>query len=102
MKESMQGAIRRGNIVWRMHCLSRLAERGILQNQVLDVLRNGEEVERYEESKPFPCALFLGFPEGKPVHVVAAFDNASDAVHIITVYEPDEEHFEPDYRTRRK
>ena len=50
---------------------------------------------------PYPSTLFLGWVDGKPLHVVVALDAWSQWVYIITAYEPDLEHFEPDYRTRK-
>jgi hypothetical protein len=100
--EAVRKAIHKGHVDWRKHSLSRLAERGIAQKQVMDVLLTGEPIESYEKDKPCPSGLFLGFPNGRPLHVVAALDETSDTVYIVTVYEPTLEHFESDYRTRRK
>ncbi|MBI4546431.1 MAG: DUF4258 domain-containing protein [Ignavibacteriae bacterium] len=82
--------------------LQRLAERGVKQKVVIDVLLSGEVIEEYPEDKPFPSALFLGFPGGDPLHVVAAFDETQNLVYIITAYDPSGEYFLNDYRTRRK
>ena len=41
-------------------------------------------------------------PVGRPVHVVASYDAAERFAYVITVYEPDLEHFEADFRTRKK
>jgi len=43
----------------------------------------------------------LGYVCGKPLHVVAAYDEKSSRVFVITAYEPALEIFEADYRTRR-
>lgn len=68
---------------------------------VKDVLITGDIIEDYPDDKPFPSALFLGWFEGKPLHVVAALDFATDYCLVITAYEPDLNHFEPDFKTRR-
>ncbi|MEI7911272.1 MAG: DUF4258 domain-containing protein [Verrucomicrobiota bacterium] len=52
--------------------------------------------------KRFPSALFLGYVSGAPLHVVAACDETSGQVFIITAYEPSLEIFETDYRTKRQ
>jgi len=83
------------------HVLQRLAERGIRQAAVLEVLRSGARIEDYPEDVPYPSALCLGWIEGKPLHVVVALDAQAQWAYIITAYEPDLEHFEPDYRTRK-
>jgi hypothetical protein len=100
--ESFRRAIRQGHIEWRKHSLQRLAERGIKQKAVIDVLLTGERIEDYPEDTPYPSTLFLGFPEGTPLHVVAAFDEMHNLVYIITAYEPLKEFFSKDYKTRRK
>jgi hypothetical protein len=51
---------------------------------------------------PIPSGLFFGWHRAKPLPVVAALEEASPRVYIITAYEPDLEHFENDFRTRRK
>ena len=66
------------------------------------VLRSGEIIENYPDAKPYPSGLFLGWIEGEPLHVVAAFDSLTRWCFIITAYKPDLEHFESDYKTRRQ
>jgi len=95
-------AIVAGRIEWRKHVLQKLAERGIPQQAVRDVLLQGERIREYADDKPFPSALFLGYISGKPLHVVAACDETSRQAFVITAYEPSLEIFEADYRTRRK
>lgn len=58
---------------WRKHVLQRLAQRSISRKAVFDVLLNGELIEDYPESKPYPGALFFGWVEGTPLHVVVSF-----------------------------
>lgn len=77
-------------------------QRGISRSDVFAVLLSGEEIEDYPDDQPFPSALFLGWTETEPLHVVAAIDPASRWAYIITTYRPDLEHFEPDFKTRRK
>lgn len=95
-------AVRAGNIEWRKHVLTRIAERNIPQAAVLDVLLSGERIRDYPEDKPFASALFLGYDGTRPLHVVAAVDEAAKQAFVITVYEPSLEVFEADYKTKRK
>ena len=95
-------AVAAGRIEWRKHVLQRLAERAIPQEVAFEVLRTGERIEEYAEDKPFPSALFLGYNEGNAYHVVAAFDESKEHVYVITVYEPSDNVFELDNRTRKK
>jgi len=98
----MRRAVQLARIEWRKHVLQKLAERGLPQAGVLEVLLSGEKIRDYADDKPFPSALFLGYTGGRPFHVVAACDEAREKVFIITAYEPSLEIFEADYRTKRK
>jgi len=62
----------------------------------------GELIEDYSEDRPFPSGLFLGWQGKKPLHVVITVDTDNNMVAVITAYEPTTEHFEPDFKTRRK
>lgn len=79
-----------------------MAERDIRRSDVLEALSSGELIENYPDDRLFPSALFLGWARARPIHVVSAFDAESNRVFVVTVYEPDLEHFEPDFRTRRR
>ena len=100
--ESFRKAVRQGRIEWRKHSLQRFAERAIKQEAIIEALLTAEVIEDYPEDTPFPSALFLAFPGGDPLHVVAAFDERHNLVYIITAYEPSREFFLNDYRTRRR
>jgi hypothetical protein len=94
-------AVAEGRIQWRKHVLEKLAERGIQQETVRQVLLTGERIRDYADDRPFPSALFLGYANAKPIHVVAALDAVNRYTFIITAYEPSLDVFEADYRTRR-
>jgi hypothetical protein len=98
----LREAVGQGRIQWRRHVLEKLAERGIQQQAVRDVLLKGEKIRDYTQDQPFPSALFLGYIGGKPLHVVAACDEISRQAFVITAYEPSLEVFESDYRTKKK
>ncbi len=100
--DRMRGAIQARRVEWQRHALERMVERQIGRIEVLQVLLAGERIEDYPDTKPFPSALFLGWSGTRPLHVVTAHDSTSDYVFITTAYEPDLEHFEPDFKTRRK
>ena len=94
--------IQKNRIEWSAHALSRMLEKGISRASVKHVITYGELIETYHDDKPFPSGLFLGAWEEMPLHVVIAWDAASQKIFVITAYWPDEEHFENDFRTRRK
>lgn len=90
------------NIQWERHVLERLISRSISRRAVLQILRSGECIEDYPNDYLFPSGLFLGWHQDKPLHVVAALDETVPEVYVITAYEPDLEHFEAEFKTRRK
>ena len=98
----LREAVAQGRIQWRRHVLQKLAERGIQQQTVREVLLSGERIRDYKEDRPFPSALFLGYIGGKPLHVVASWDEINRQAFVITAYEPSLEVFESDYRTKKK
>jgi hypothetical protein len=98
----LRQALRADNIEWERHVLERLISRSISRHAVLQILRSGACIEDYPNDYPFPSALFLGWHQDKPLHVVAALDDTVPEVFIITTYEPDLDHFEADFKTRRK
>ena len=97
----VRSAIAAGRVVWSRHGVVRMQERGISRADVLDGLRGGQVIENYPDDVPYPSALVLGFADGRPIHVVVALDTSTPEAHIITVYEPSLEEFDPDWRTRR-
>ena len=90
-----------GRVKWRVHALGRLLERGISRDDVLSVIGDGEIIESYPSSKPLPSYLIYGVTKQRPLHVVIGWDVEGEVVYVVTVYEPDLEHFEVGFRTRR-
>lgn len=101
-KNNLLNALKNGYIEWQRHAVERMMERGILRREIIEALKSGEIIEDYPNDKPYPSALYLGWIKGEPFHVVAAIDSISGWCLIITAYKPDLEHFEPDYKTRRR
>lgn len=95
-------AVEKGCIEWQRHALERMMERSISRKTVKEILLSGEIIESYPDDEPYPSALFFGWYEEEPFHVVAAFDMLHEYCFVITAYRPDSEHFESDYTTRRQ
>ena len=95
-------ALQARRIVWRKHALVRMLERGISRDDITRVLLGNDPIELYVDDKPFPSALFFGTIQGRVIHVVAALDDVSREVHVISAYEPDQKHFEANKRIRRR
>ena len=85
-----------------LHAFHRLRERNIPEEAVEAVIREGTAIEEYPDDTPFPSRLFLGFTRGKPLHVVAAWDEEASAWRIVTAYWPDPELWEKDCQTRKR
>ncbi len=101
-REGMEVAqVNVGGIVFRVHAVKRMFQRQVSVDDVHKVLEIGEVIEDYPEDTPFPSKLFLGWSEGRPIHVVAASNEASGETIIITVYEPDPNEWEPGFRRRK-
>jgi len=94
--------IEQNRIEWSAHALERMLEKGISRSSVKYIISEGEMIENYPDDKPFPSGLFHGIWKDKPLHVVIAHDLAKQKIYIITAYWPDEEHFDSDFRTRRR
>ena len=88
-------------LIFRLHALSRMAQRGFEPADIRHVLENGTIIEQYSEDFPYPSCLVMSWVDGRPVHVVAALDNDAQETIIITVYEPDSRVWDTGF-TRRK
>ncbi|SPF35334.1 conserved hypothetical protein [Candidatus Sulfopaludibacter sp. SbA4] len=76
-------------------------ERGVEKDDVNAVISGGETVADHPDDKPYPSQLLLGFVEGRPIHVVAAWDAGTETCIIVTAYEPQPEQWEAGFRKRR-
>ncbi len=81
------------------HAVRRMFERGVSQQEVLQVIEAGESVAGYPDDQPYPSELLLGFSGDKPIHVVIAYNEANCIV--ITAYIPDSNLWNDDFRTRK-
>ncbi|MGH7771065.1 MAG: DUF4258 domain-containing protein [Candidatus Binatia bacterium] len=89
-------------LVFRVHAIQRMYQRLISEEEVRNVIMAGETVEDYPDDIPYPSRLVLGWQGLRPLHVVVA-DNVKDRENIvITVYEPDPEEWETDFKRRKK
>ena len=87
-------------IVFRLHAVQRMFERGVTVDDVREVLAHGETIERYPNDMPYPSRLICGWREGTPLHVVVADNSVNDETIIVTVYVPDTR-WENDFRRRK-
>ena len=100
--ESLRVAVGQGHIEWQRHSLERMVEREISREAVIQTILQGERIEDYPGDRPLASALFFGLTGIRPIHAVIAFNPELQKAFVITVYVPDLDHFEPDFKTRRK
>jgi len=86
-------------VIYREHALKRMFERSITADAVEAIVADGEIIREYLEDKPFASYLFLGYIENRPIHVVAS--KGEEICYIITVYEPDLEIWNEDFKTKK-
>ena len=99
--EIIKSAVNLNNIEWKLHSFKRMLERGISRKDVIDAIINGEIIENYPDDHPFPSCLIMKYISSGAIHVVIAYNEYENKVIIITAYNPDNDIFESDYKTRR-
>ena len=71
--------------------------------EIKEALLNGEIIEHNPESKPYPSCLVLGWLKtGDPLHVKCSTGTIEPKLRIVTVYEPSDEEWKSDYKTRKR
>jgi hypothetical protein len=101
--EAIRHAVRSGRLRWRMHALERMPKRRLSTTHVKQVILNGEVIEEYPTSAPYPSGLLHAVVDGRPIHAVVAWNRRGQGTpYVITAYEPDESHFQPNLKTRKK
>ena len=76
-------------------------EREISMKKARQALEMGETIEDYSSEMPEPSRLILGFQGKRPFHVVISENPETNETTIITVYIPDLDKWNKDFRSRR-
>ena len=76
-------------------------ERGISEKRVVSALRSGETIEKYPSEMDMPSRLILSFQGKRPFHLVASENLETNDITIITVYVPDPDKWNKDFKSRR-
>ncbi|MEO8358283.1 MAG: DUF4258 domain-containing protein [Chloroflexota bacterium] len=87
--------------IFRVHAVQRMFERTISARKVAQALQSGETIEDYSADMPEPSRLILGFQGKRPFHVVTSENPEINQITIITVYIPDPNKWNKDFRSRR-
>lgn len=88
------------SIIFRTHAVQRMFQRSVNETDVRTILMQGETIENYDDDKPYPSRLILGWIDERPIHVVAADNAAENQIVVVTVYEPDREKWSSDFKRR--
>ena len=93
--------IKEEKIRWTNHVMVRLLQRNITQSDVEYALLNGEIIEEYEDSYPYPSCLVYGINlDNKVLHIVCGSNE--EELWIITAYYPDDTEWKNDLKTRKE
>jgi len=65
-------------------------------------LASAEVIEEYPDDKPYPSRLVLGWVGSRPIHLVVADNAEAQETTVITVYDPDPEQWDADFKRRKK
>jgi len=76
-------------------------EPNISAKKVSQALQSGQTIEDYSADTTEPSRLILGFQGRRPFHVVASENQEHNITTIITVYIPDPDKWNKDFRSRR-
>ena len=88
------------NTILTNHVLVKMKERGIVYDDIEMAILCGKIIAQYEDDKPFPSCLILGYTRNsKPLHIVASLEG--NILWIITAYFPMLDIWEDDYKTRK-
>lgn len=89
------------NIEISRHALKKSLDRGLSLADAIEVVKNGEVITKYSDTKPHPCFLMLGFVGKEPLHIVVAKDEVTEECWLVTLYVPDISIWNDDFKTRK-
>jgi hypothetical protein len=88
-------------IFFRVHAIQRMFERKVSVRNVSQALQSGEIIEDYSAEMPEPGRLILGFWGKRPIHVVTSENPETNEVTVVTVYIPDPNKWDKNFKGRR-
>jgi hypothetical protein len=88
-------------IIFRIHALQRMFERNISAKKISLALQSGKTIEDYSSEMPEASRLILSFQAKQPLHVVTSENPKANEVTIMTVYVPDPDRWNKDFKSRR-
>ena len=91
-------------VLWSRHAITELVADSLTRQQVERALQGCDLIEDYPTlHRRLPDCLVLAWPTtNMPLHIVVAVDLELDRILLVTVYRPNEEEWEHDWRTRKR
>ncbi|MDP8238026.1 MAG: DUF4258 domain-containing protein [Candidatus Hatepunaea meridiana] len=89
-------------IIYTGHAFQRMYERHINKQDIREAVRFGEVIMEYPNDRPFPSCLLLFSIGERPLHLVVAIDYSTKTCYIVTIYEPNPDKWDNDFKQRRK
>jgi len=83
------------------HAVKQMFQRNISTQEVEHVLRYGETLMDYPDDNPYPSKLLFAVFHRRPLHIVCSYNMPERTIIMITVYEPSNEIWESDFKTRK-
>ncbi len=103
VNEIIRNFAEKDRIAFKKHCVLRMNERKIRSDEIRDALIHGEIIENYPDDRPLQSCLILGYSEKeRPIHAVVAADITDRMLWVITVYIPDPDEWDSEFRRRKK
>lgn len=90
-----------GRLMFRVHAIHRMFQRHFSKQDIQRGLSSGEVIEEYLDDKPYPSRLVLGWVGSRPIHIVVADNIEDQETIVITVYEPNQDRWGPDFKRRK-
>ena len=98
--DEIRQKISRGKFEFSQHAVDQSILRHITLQELRQVIASGEIIENYPDDKYGPSCLIFGITQtGRPVHIQCS-DSSRPLIKVITLYEPDPEHW-IDFKVRR-
>ena len=87
-------------IIFSRHVFHQMIERNISDEEVKEVVKQGEVIKEYPEDKPYKSWLLFKFVKQRPIHVVISKDENGRCI-VITAYEPNPAIWQKDFKTKK-
>lgn len=88
-------------IIYRIHAIERMFERGIGISEIDAAIKKGEDIEHYIDEAAYPGRLIMHRNGKKNLHVVVADNIPERETIVVTGYRPDHRRWTNDLKRRR-